>query len=135
MNFEEAIKLCQEKDPRYSPQSYHLVRMALDAAQKQVHGEEKKGSKKTNRHVTGKELLEGFRLHTLETYGPLSFALLNNWGIKKSVDVGNIVFNIIDTGLFGRSADDEIEDFVNIYDFKEAFLKPFEPKEKHHPKP
>jgi len=134
MNFEEAIKLCHEKDPRYSPQSYHLVRMALDTAQKKVHGEEKKGSKKANRHVTGKELLEGFRQHTLETYGPLSFALLNNWGIKKSVDVGNIVFNIIDTKLFGRSAEDQIEDFVNIYDFKEAFLKPFEPKEKY-PKP
>lgn len=134
MNFDEAIKLCCEKDQRYSPQSYHLVRMALDAAQKHVHGEEKKGAKKTNRHVTGKQLLEGFRLHTLDTYGPLSFALLNNWGIKKSVDVGNIVFNIIDTGLFGRSPEDRIEDFVNIYDFKEAFQKPFEPKEKY-PKP
>jgi uncharacterized repeat protein (TIGR04138 family) len=131
MNFEEAIKLCCLKDQRYSPQSYHLVRMALDLAQKQVHGEEKKSGKKANRHVTGKQLLEGFRSHALETYGPLSFALLNNWGIKKSVDVGNIVFNIIDTGLFGRSPEDKIEDFTNIYDFKETFLKPFEPKEKH----
>jgi uncharacterized repeat protein (TIGR04138 family) len=96
--------------------------------------EKRKSNKKSNRHVTGKQLLEGFRQHTLETYGPLSFALLNNWGIKKSVDVGNIVFNIIDTGLFGRSPEDQIEDFENIYDFKEAFQKPFEPKEKY-PKP
>lgn len=131
MDFDEAIRLCCEKDKRYSLQSYQIVRLALDAAQKQIHGEEKKGKQKANRHVTGPQLLEGFRLHVLDTYGPLTYTLLHNWGIKKTVDVGHIVFNIIETGLFGRSAEDRIEDFEDIYDFKDAFLKPFEPKENY----
>jgi uncharacterized repeat protein (TIGR04138 family) len=57
----------------------------------------------------------------------MSYPLLHNWGLRKSADIGNIVFNIIDTGLFGRSPEDNLEDFSNVYDFKEVFQKPFEP--------
>jgi uncharacterized repeat protein (TIGR04138 family) len=60
----------------------------------------KKGKSIVNRHVSGPQLLEGFRQHVLETYGPMSYPLLHNWGLRKSVDVGNVVFNIIETGLF-----------------------------------
>ena len=127
MDFEEAIKLACIKDKRYQPQAYQLVRISLDLAQKNVHGDIKKTKSKTNRHVSGPQLIEGFRQHVIETYGPMSYTLLHNWGIKKSVDVGHIVFNIIETGMFGRSEDDCIEDFENVIDFKEAFLKPFEP--------
>lgn len=127
MDFEEAVKAIRAKDPRYSPQAYDLVRQGLDHAQKLVHGEPKKGKPQVNRHVTGPQLLEGFRLHVLETYGPMSYALLHNWGLRRSSDVGNIVFNIIDTGLFGRSPEDNLEDFADVYDFKEAFLRPFDP--------
>jgi uncharacterized repeat protein (TIGR04138 family) len=128
MDFEEAIRQLCHKDKRYTPQAYQLVRMSLDVAQKNVHGEIKKNKIQVNRHVTGPQLIEGFRQHVIETYGPMSFTILHNWGIKKSVDVGNIVFNIIETGMFGRSDDDTLEDFENVIDFKEAFMKPFEPQ-------
>lgn len=130
MDFEEAIRHLCQKDKRYTPQAYQLVRLSLDLAQKNVHGEIKKGKVQVNRHVTGPQLLEGFRQHVIETYGPMSYTLLHNWGIKKSVDVGHIVFNIIETGMFGRSEEDRIEDFENVFDFKEAFLRPFEPSVK-----
>ncbi len=127
MDFEEAIRQLCQKDKRYMPQAYQLVRLSLDLAQKNVHGEIKKNKVQPNRHVTGPQLLEGFRQHVLETYGPMSYTLLHSWGIKKSVDVGHIVFNIIETGMFGRSDEDRLEDFENVYDFKDAFLRPFEP--------
>ena len=127
MDFDEAVRIIRLKDPRYQPQAYEVVRQGLDHAQKIIHGEPKKGRSATNRHVTGPQLLEGFRLHVLETYGPMAYPLLHNWGLRKSADFGNIVFNIIDTGLFGRSEDDNLEAFSNVYDFKEAFHKPFEP--------
>lgn len=127
MDFEEAVRSIRAKDPRYQPQAYDLVRLSLDHAQKIVHGEPKKGKPLTNRHVTGPQLLEGFRLHVLETYGPMSYPLLHNWGLRKTADVGNIVFNIIDTGLFGRSPEDDLKDFEGVYDFKEVFLRPFDP--------
>lgn len=133
MDFDEATRALCEKDKRYTPQAYHLVRLALDYAQKKVHGEAKKskeGSHAPNRHVTGEQLLDGFREYVLNTYGPMSYHLLQNWGLKKTVDVGHIVFGLIDQGLFGRSDDDNLSDFENLFDFKEAFLRPFEPTSK-----
>ncbi|MEN9814461.1 MAG: hypothetical protein RLZZ412_443, partial [Verrucomicrobiota bacterium] len=93
MDFAEVIRQIRAKDPRYKAQAYELVRLGLDQAQKDIHGEPKKGKAGANRHVTGPQLLEGFRRHVLETYGPMSYPLLHSWGLRKSVDVGNIVFN------------------------------------------
>ena len=130
MDFSEVIRQIRAKDPRYKAQAYELVRLSLDQAQKDIHGEPKKGKSGANRHVTGPQLLEGFRRHVLETYGPMSYPLLQSWGLRKSIDVGHIVFNIIDTGLFGRSEEDRLEDFADVYDFKAVFQAPFEPRAK-----
>lgn len=130
MDFEEAIRQIREKDQRYAPQAYELVRHSLDHAQKLVHGEPKKGKALVNRHVTGPQLVEGFRQYVLETYGPMSYHLLQHWGLRKTDDIGNIVFSIIATGLFGQSEEDTLEDFAGVFDFKEAFLRPFEVKPK-----
>lgn len=128
MDFDSAVRQICAKDKRYAVPAYDLVRVALDHAQKLVHGEMKKGKSIANRHVSGPQLLEGFRQYVLENYGPLSYPLLQNWGLKTTRDVGNIVFNIIETGLFGRSPEDSLEAFMNVYDFKTTFLKPFEPE-------
>ena len=129
VDFDQAIRDCIAKDDRYQPQAYHAVRLGLDHAQRIVHGEPRKGARAQarSRHVSGPQMLEGFRLHVLETYGPLGYPLLQNWGIKRTADVGNIVFNLIGSGLFGKSDDDKPEDFAGVYDFREAFQRPFEP--------
>lgn len=129
VDFDDAIRVCVAKDPRYQPMAYHAVRLGLDHAQRTVHGELKKGARAAARarHVSGPQVLEGFRQHVLESYGPLGYPLLQNWGVKRTADVGNIVFNLIDSGLFGKSEEDKPEDFAGVYDFKEAFQRPFEP--------
>jgi uncharacterized repeat protein (TIGR04138 family) len=38
-----------------------------------------------------------------------------------------MVFNLIGAGVFGKTEQDSIEDFKNVYDFEEAFVKPFAP--------
>lgn len=129
MDYEAVIREIVAKDPRYSPQAYELVRAALDHSQKLVHGEPKKGKSKDNRHVTGPQLVEGFRQHVLETYGPVSYRLIANWGLKRSIDVGHVVFNLIEAKLFGSSPEDSLTDFEDVIDFKEAFQKPFESAE------
>ena len=132
MDIEDVIRSCVAKDPRYRPQAYHAVRLGLDVAQRKAHGEPKKGSRASGkaRHVSGPQVLEGFRQHCLETYGPMTHALLLSWGVRRTADVGNIVFNLIDTGLFGKSEDDTPEDFAGVYDFREVFLKPFQPPDR-----
>ncbi|MGA0134482.1 MAG: Minf_1886 family protein [Opitutales bacterium] len=125
MDIDSVIKEIVARDPRYAPQAYDLVRAALDHAQKVVHGEPKKGKSKDNRHVTGQQLVEGFRSHVLEAYGPVSYQLLRNWGLRRSIDVGHIVFNLIEAKLFGSSPEDKLSDFEGVIDFKEAFQRPF----------
>jgi uncharacterized repeat protein (TIGR04138 family) len=41
--------------------------------------------------------------------------------------MGHMVFNLIGAGVFGKTEQDSIEDFKNVYDFEEAFVKPFAP--------
>ena len=53
--------------------------------------------------------------------------VFDSWGIHSCEDVGNIVFNLIGAGVFGKTEDDSIEDFKNVYRFEEAFVKPFAP--------
>ena len=38
-----------------------------------------------------------------------------------------MVFNLIEAGIFGKTEEDSLEDFKNVYDFEEAFVKPFAP--------
>ena len=129
MDIEEVIRACVAKDSRYRPQAYHAVRLGLDQAQRAVHGEPRKGARASgkSRHVSGPQMLEGFRQHCLDAYGPMAYPLLANWGVRRTADVGNIVFNLIEGGFFGKSDDDRPEDFANVYDFKEAFARPFQP--------
>src|SRR2546429_8078376 len=79
------------------------------------------------RHVTGPQLLDGVRRYALKEFGPMVMTVFDNWGIHSCEDVGNIVFNLISAGVFGKTEDDSIEDFKNVYRFEEAFVKPFAP--------
>jgi uncharacterized repeat protein (TIGR04138 family) len=53
--------------------------------------------------------------------------VFDNWGIRSCEDVGHMVFNLIGAGVFGKTEEDSIEDFKNVYDFEEAFVRPFAP--------
>jgi uncharacterized repeat protein (TIGR04138 family) len=39
-----------------------------------------------------------------------------------------MVFNLIGAGIFGKTDEDSMEDFKSVYDFDEAFVKPFAPE-------
>ena len=43
-------------------------------------------------------------------------------------DFGEMVFNLIEYGVFSKNEQDSKEDFSAIYSFEEAFIKPFQPK-------
>ena len=53
--------------------------------------------------------------------------VFDSWGIRSCEDIGHMVFNLIGAGIFGKTEQDSIEDFKNVYDFEEAFVKPFAP--------
>jgi uncharacterized repeat protein (TIGR04138 family) len=124
IGFAEALDSIVASDPRYQRDAYVFLRDALDFTTKQ----QKKVKGATVRHVTGPELLGGVRQYALKEFGPLVITVFDNWGIHSGEDIGNMVFNLIGAGIFGKTEEDSIEDFKNVYDFEEAFVKPFAPE-------
>jgi uncharacterized repeat protein (TIGR04138 family) len=88
--------------------------------------EQAKRSGGETRHVSGEELLDGFRELALQRFGALALDVLADWGIHRSEDVGVLVFRMVEHGLLGATPDDRLEDFADGFDFRTAFLGPFE---------
>jgi uncharacterized repeat protein (TIGR04138 family) len=85
--------------------------------------------------VTGPELLDGVRQYALKEFGPMVMTVFDSWGIHSCEDIGHMVFNLIAAGVFGKTEEDSIKDFKNVYNFEEAFVTPFAPAKPESPKP
>ena len=125
----EAIKRLCARDPRYAPEAYQFLLDGLQETVRQIHEKEK-----APRHVTGAELAEGLRRHALAQFGPLAMTVLNRWGVRTTRDFGEIVFAMLEAGLLGKTPDDKIEDFDNIYDFDRFFRAPYRPRRSRPPR-
>ncbi len=124
VDFEETLEKIIATDPRYDREAYQFVREALDHTQEHLV----KSNKGAVRHVTGQELLEGIRNYGLEQYGPMTLTVLEEWGVHSGEDFGEIVFNMVEAGLLGKTEQDHRDDFKGGYNFFEAFRRPFIPE-------
>ena len=131
IGFAEALESVVGSDPRYQRDGYIFLRDALDFTTKQ----QKKIKGVSVRHVTGPELLDGVRHYALKEFGPMVMTVFDSWGIRSCEDVGHMVFNLIGAGVFGKTEQDSIEDFKDVYDFGEAFMRPFAPAKPERAKP
>lgn len=125
ISFLEAVNEICTEDGRFHPDAYDFLREALDFTVSRI-----KETEKQSRHINGAELTIGFRDFTLQEFGPMSKPLLKEWGITKTRDIGDMVFNLIKVDMFSKEEGDSPADFDGIYTFKEAFEKPFLPSEK-----
>ena len=73
------------------------------------------------RHVTGAELTLACRDYALEQYGLLARQVLDFWGIRRTEDVGRIVFTLVEIGLLVTQPTDREEDFRSVYEFSDVF--------------
>lgn len=119
-NFQREIEKITEKDPRYSVEAYEFVSDAVVYTARLLERTSLK-----NRHISGKELLDGIRKYAIDQFGPLAGEVLKGWGIHDGRSVGDIVFNMVNNQLLGKTENDSIEDFNDGFDFEEAFGKPF----------
>jgi uncharacterized repeat protein (TIGR04138 family) len=122
LTFEESIREIVAKDPRYPFEAYIFVQEALQFTQKTL------GRHKTEqKHVAGKELLDGIRQYALKAFGPMVPTVFGEWGIRTCEDIGEIVFTMIKHNLATKTDSDTPDDFKGGYTFDEAFRKPFLP--------
>ena len=124
------LKLLRD-DPRYRREAYVFVRDGLDYAHevlglgKEPTGKKKGKGQQRRRHVTGQELSHALRQYALDQYGYMAKTVLNSWGIHKTGDFGEIVYNLIKAKVMTKSEEDRREDFDDVFNFEEAFVKDF----------
>ena len=82
--FEDAVSRIVRKDPRFAERAYSFLKDALDFTMQRIE-EQENGSQ---RHVSGQELLEGFRDYALAQFGPMASTVLKEWGLRNGKKCG-----------------------------------------------
>ena len=103
------------RDGRYDPMVYVFT---LAQFAKLFEGSE-------GRNVTSADFLEEFRASALDEFGPMAYAVMRSWGLENCTDIGEVVFNLVESGRLGESESDKRADFIGGFDFKTEFLDPF----------
>ncbi len=136
-----------KQDRRYTLDAYLFVLEALSYAQETMGlGEEppedelepaaaeepgerrskartRRERRRVERHVSGRQLCEAARLYGQQQYGFLAPTVLGTWGIRRTADIGEIVFNMIDIGQMRKTRSDKREDFHDVFEFGDAFAR------------
>jgi len=112
-------------DGRYSPYAFQFLFEGLDHAVKLHKRHQREGAA---RHVSGQELIEGMKAYARELFGPLAAYVWRTWGIRETIDWGNIVFLLVDAELLTRQDGDTLDDFRSGFDFDREFVETYEPK-------
>ena len=126
IHFEESVRSIVARESRYDSLAYWFLKDSLDFTLKRFS----EVDKPHGRHVSGEELLAGFRDCALEQFGPMASTLMDEWGIKQCSDVGNMVFLMIEEQVFGKQDSDKPEDFDGSFDLLNSLREPFLPKGK-----
>ena len=105
------------EDGRYPLAAYTFLNEGLRRAARKRHGELTGHSQ----HVTGEEICLALRDMAVSRWGALAATVLGGWHIHATIDFGQMVYLLIDHDVWGRTPDDSIEDFRDVYDFNEAF--------------
>ena len=104
----------------YPVDAYVFVGEGLHHAARTLGRHDQEGA---GRHISAYELVEGILDLAAQRYGTLGTAVLGSWDIKRSEDIGQITFHLIEAGLFGKQPGDSLSDFDNGPQFREELLK------------
>lgn len=113
---EQVMDRLRERNPRYRETAYIFLISALHFVLQRLE---------ETRHITGPELAEGVRDLAIERFGPMARTVLEHWGICSTVDVGEIVFALVDCGILIKQDEDCIDDFLGVFDFEEVFERDY----------
>jgi uncharacterized repeat protein (TIGR04138 family) len=102
------------RDSRYDARAYALL---MDV----IHHLGKGGA-----HMDAAQILDEFKETALDQYGPMTYRVLLEWGVKRCEDIGEMMFNLSEAGRVAKDEEDTPESFLGGYDFKEVFLDPYQ---------
>jgi uncharacterized repeat protein (TIGR04138 family) len=106
------LERIREENPRFSDAAYLFVLSALQFAIEQLD---------EPRHITGQELAKAVRDLAIQRFGPMARTVLEHWGIHSTVDIGEIVYALIDYRVLIKQDSDSLDDFRDVFSFDDAF--------------
>jgi uncharacterized repeat protein (TIGR04138 family) len=125
-NFNVKLADVVQKDPRYAYEAYEFIFQALHHTQQMLGrppAEKVAKEEEPRYHVSGRQLLEGVRALALREFGLMARVVFSMWGIRKTDDFGEIVFNLVEAELMSKTAEDTRADFHDLYDFDQALTQ------------
>ena len=107
--FWEAVDALCEARPRYRREAYGFVVAALAHAVGALPAERRQDP--VRRHLSGGELVAAVISLARREFGELSEAVFREWGVTRSEDIGEIVFDLVSCGQLSARPEDRLEDF------------------------
>ncbi len=109
------------RDPRYPLEAYEFVFAALTHTQRLLgRNPSPEAGQEDEHHVSGQQLLWGARDLALREFGLLARTVFRMWGINRTDDFGELVFNLVEAGLMSKTSQDDRRDFHDVYDLDQA---------------
>jgi uncharacterized repeat protein (TIGR04138 family) len=130
MTLEEQLdiirKICEE-DETFPPMAYCFVRDSVHKALDNIVKARKQNAYDEDEppDIKGADLCRFFRDTLISRFGPCAIDVLDTWNIKQTSDFGKIIYKLISVDILGKSENDSIEDFDDVYDFTEEFVMPY----------
>ena len=116
------------RDPRYAYEAYEFVFAALAHTQKMLGRstpDDPHVEPGPDHHVSGRELLQGIRDLALREFGLMARTVFRLWGINRTGDFGELVFNLVEAGLMSKTSQDDRRDFQDVYDLDQALVRDY----------
>src|SRR5262245_7811383 len=114
------------RDRRYAYEAYEFIFEALGHTQKMVGRVPAAGSTPGHEHhVSGKEILQGAVDLARQEFGFLARTVFSQWGLRRTDDLGEIVFNLIEANLLSKTDADSRADFHEVFDLDRALTEGF----------
>jgi uncharacterized repeat protein (TIGR04138 family) len=113
------------RDPRYAYEAYEFLFAALAHTQRLLGRvpPPEGPTPEADYHVSGPELLEGVRDLAQREFGLMARIVFRMWGINRTDDFGELVFNLVEAGLMSKTEEDSRKDFHAVYDLDEALVR------------
>ena len=110
------------RDPRYPPEAYEFVFEAMSYANKRLRRVRAAGAPMEEEHVSVAEFFEGLRDLALRDFGLMAPTVFAQWGVRRTDDFGDIVFNLIGAGLLDPTTADDRGAFRDHFDLGDGLV-------------
>jgi uncharacterized repeat protein (TIGR04138 family) len=106
------VKRIAERRGVFRAEAYYFVLEALETA---MEAREERG------HIAGGDLLDEIRRLAADRYGVMAGDVFRSWGVNATIDFGRVVFHLVEEGLLRKRDEDSLRDFIDKFDFEQAF--------------